>query len=84
MYQLESGVIQRNESHPVLQLGVVAIEKGAFVSPLTMVTNFTLFFIYKYKAIYIYIYIYIERERESTDFTDSLDYVAILPCYPSL
>ena len=36
-------------------LGVVAIEKGAFGSPATMVTNFLL---------YIYIYIYIYRERE--------------------
>ena len=28
-------------SNPPLQLGVVAIEKGAFGSPLTMVANFT-------------------------------------------
>ena len=33
-------------------LGVGGIEKGAFWSPLTMVTNFTLY-------IYIYIYIYV-------------------------
>ena len=36
-------------SYPHLHLGVVAIEKGAFWSPLTTVTNY----------IYIYIYIYI-------------------------
>ena len=30
---------------PSLHLGVVAIEKGAFGSPLTMVANFTLLFI---------------------------------------
>ena len=36
-----------------IHLGVVAIEKGAFGSPSTMVANFT----------YIYIYIYRERER---------------------
>ena len=37
------------ELRPPLHLGVVAIEKGAFGSPSTMVANFT----------YIYIYIYI-------------------------
>ena len=37
-----------------LHLGVVAIEKGAFGSPSTAVTNFTLL-----TNIYIYIYIYI-------------------------
>ena len=31
------------EYHPSLQLDVVAIEKGAFGSPLTTVANFTLF-----------------------------------------
>ena len=38
----------RERSSVPLHLGVVVIEKGAFVSPSTMVTNFT----------YIYIYIY--------------------------
>ena len=40
-------------SAPPLHLGVVAIEKGAFGSPSTMVANFT------YLYIYIYIYMYI-------------------------
>ena len=31
------------EEYPPLYLGVVAIEKGAFWSPLTMVANFTYF-----------------------------------------
>ena len=31
------------EERPPLKLGVVAIEKGAFGSPLTKVTNFILF-----------------------------------------
>ncbi len=39
---------------PLLHLGVVAIEKGAFELHSTKVANF----------IYIYIYIYRERERE--------------------
>ena len=33
------------EKHPPLHLGVVAIEKGAFGSPLTKVTKFTLLYI---------------------------------------
>ena len=33
------------ELHPLLHLGVVAIEKGAFGSPLTEVANFTLFLV---------------------------------------
>ena len=33
--------IQRNELRPALHLGVVAIEKGAFGSPSTLVANFT-------------------------------------------
>ena len=41
---------------PSLHLGVVAIEKGAFGSPSTTVSNFTL-------IIYIYIYIYIYKVR---------------------
>ena len=45
---------------PSLKLGVVAIEKGVFGSPLTTVANFTLLYIY----IYIYIYIYTDLVRE--------------------
>ena len=37
------------ELHPLLRLGVVAIEKGAFGSASTTVTKFT----------YLYIYIYV-------------------------
>ena len=53
---------------PSLHLSVVAIEKGAFRSPLTMIANFTChiyiyIYIYIYQLylpyIYIYIYIYI-------------------------
>ena len=43
---------ERSSALP-LHLGVVAIEKGAFWSPSTMIANFT-YYIY----IYIYIYIY--------------------------
>ena len=44
------------ELRPLLHLGVVATEKGAFESLSTTVANFTYFyFIY----IYIYIYMYI-------------------------
>ena len=38
-----------------LHLGVVAIEKGAFGSPSTMVANFT----------YLYIYIYYRNEKKN-------------------
>ena len=38
-----SGTIQGKELRPLLHLGVVAIGKGAFGSPLTMVANFTYF-----------------------------------------
>ena len=34
---------ERSSAHP-LHLGIVAIEKGAFESPSTMVANFTLLF----------------------------------------
>ena len=44
-----SKVIQGKEKYPLLHLGVVAIEKGAFRSSLTMASQ----------LIYIYIYIYI-------------------------
>ena len=44
--------MQRKVQCPVPHLGVVAIEKGAFVSPASTAANFTL-------SIYIYIYIYI-------------------------
>ena len=36
-----SGATQGKESHPSLHLNVVAIEKGAFVSPSTMVSQLT-------------------------------------------
>ena len=39
-----SGAIVGMEQHPPLHLGVVAIENGAFRSPLTKVTNFTFFY----------------------------------------
>ena len=45
-------------ARPLLHLGVVALEKGAYGSPSKTAANFT------YTYIYIYIYIYIERERE--------------------
>ena len=35
------GAIQRKEKRPSLYLGVVAIEKGAFLSPLTKGDDFT-------------------------------------------
>ena len=41
MYQGSSEAIQGKELCPPLHLGVVAIEKGAFESPLTTVANFT-------------------------------------------
>ena len=40
-YQGLSGAIQGKERHHPLHLGAVAIEKEAFGSPLTNVTNFT-------------------------------------------
>ena len=45
---------------PLLHLGVVVMEKGAFWSPSTMVANFT--------YIYIYIYIYFKMNRSGNDF----------------
>ena len=36
---------RRMELHPPLHLGAVAIEKGAFRSPSTVVANFTFYFI---------------------------------------
>ena len=39
------------ESHPPLHLGVVAIEKGAFGSPSTKVTNFTIYMSIKHSII---------------------------------
>ena len=48
----------RERSSAPLHLGVVAIEKGVFWSPSTMVANF-IYFIYIYIHTYIYIYIYI-------------------------
>ena len=39
---ISNGPVQRKELCPSLHLSVVAIEKGAFGSPSTMVTNFTL------------------------------------------
>ena len=48
------------EWHPPLHLGVVAIEKGAFGSPTTKVSNFTFIYIYIYiYPILIFIYIYV-------------------------
>ena len=49
-------------------LGVVAIEKGAFGSPSTKVTNFTYIYVYIYVAyvgvcIYIYIYTHTDCAR---------------------
>ena len=41
MYQGQSGAIQGKELHPPLYFGVVANEKGAFESPLTMDVNLT-------------------------------------------
>ena len=38
----DSGAILGKEKHPLLHLGVVAIEKGAFWSPSTMVANLLL------------------------------------------
>ena len=48
-----SGAIQGKEWRPILLLDVVGIEKGAFGSPSSTVSQ----------LIYIYIYIYIYRER---------------------
>ena len=60
-----SRTIQGIELQPPLHLGVVAIEKGAFVSLPTKVANFTFFLYidkkliiaYIYVCVYIYIYI---------------------------
>ena len=48
----------RERSNVPLHSGVVAIEKRAFESSSTTVTNFTFKYIYVYIYIYIYIYIY--------------------------
>ena len=45
---------------PLLHLGVVANEKGAFGPPSTEVVNFT----YLILSLSLSIYIYIERERK--------------------
>ena len=42
----KSGAIHGKEYHPPLHLGVVAIEKGAFWSPSTMVDNYTFYLLY--------------------------------------
>ena len=44
--QGKSGAIQGKEEHPSFHLGVVAIEKGAFGSPLTTIATFTYFIIF--------------------------------------
>ena len=44
MYQWYSDAIQGEEWCPLLHLGVVAIEKGAFWLPSTTVANFTFTF----------------------------------------
>ena len=57
------------DKSPRLHLGLVAIERGAFGSPLTTVANFAYFYFYFHwniptketQYIYIYIYIYIYR-----------------------
>ena len=68
----------RNGVAPYLHLGVVAIEKGAFGSPSTKVTNFTLFtythththiYIYIYKCICMFIYIYLPTLPNKQDAT---------------
>ena len=58
----ESGAILEKESHPPLHIGVVAIEKGAFVSPSTTVANDLYIYIY----VYIYIYIQASFIKEGT------------------
>ena len=65
--QIKGQVEQSREKGSTLplHLGVIAIEKGAFRSPLTTVANFTFFFFFffllrhTHTHIYIYIYIYI-------------------------
>ena len=68
-----SGVIQGKKLRHPLQLGVVAIERGAFGSPSTTVGQLTIY-------IYIYIYIYIvvlgshwSKKSSTADMTSSYE-----------
>ena len=52
----ESRAIKEKESHPPLHLDVVAIEKGAFWSPLTTIANFTYLCVYtKHNVIFLWV-----------------------------
>ena len=51
------------EYHPPLHLGVVAIEKGAFESPSTKITNFTYSYIYE-----AFLYLFLKLKKDKNEF----------------
>ena len=57
--EIKGKVEQSRERGSALHLGVVAIEKGAFGSPLTKVANFTVYLYKKMHSLYVYKYIFV-------------------------
>ena len=62
MYQWKGGAIQGWEYRPPLPLGVVAIEKGAFWSPLTKGDNFTFILVVIFRTVSSSLLLFVETQ----------------------